>query len=220
MARTINTIVGGGAGAVGVPATSVPLVIQGQLGSGGFWGSVQVAPDGSIYFAESGRMLERRYVPGTGLVSTVAGDGNSGNIGDGGLATAASFSNPSGVCFDGSGNWYIADTNNQCIRRVDGGTGIVTTIAGTGVRAFSGDGGPALAAELNKPRDVVIDTNGDLLIADTNNHRIRKVNLVTGIIGDINTVCGGGASAADGVAATTANNHFPYSVAIDPATRS
>ena len=107
----------------------------------------------------------------------VAGSGASGFGGDGGGATAATveFNFPTGVAVDASGNLYIADQNNNCIRKVTAATGVISTVAGSGTYGFGGDGGSATAALLYNPSGVAVDTSGNLYIADFSNHRIRKV---------------------------------------------
>jgi len=122
-----------------------------------------------------------------GTITTVVGTGTAGFSGDGGAATAAKINSPRGLFIDGAGNLYIADRLNHRIRKVDA-DGIITTVAGTGVQGFSGDGGPATAAQLNDPTGVAVDEAGNLYIADAENHRIRKVD--TG--GIITTVAGTG----------------------------
>ena len=113
--------------------------------------------------------------PGIGDITTVAGDGNVAFSGDGGLATSASLNSPRGVVLDSEGNLFIADRNNQRIRKVDATTDLISTVAGDGTAAFSGDGGPATSATLSVPIDVALDAQGNLFIADTGNQRIRKV---------------------------------------------
>jgi sugar lactone lactonase YvrE len=148
-----------------------------------------------------------------GIITTVAGNGINGYSGDGGLATAAMLRNPTGVAVDASGNLYIADYINNRIRKVSP-SGIIITIAGTGTFGYSGDGGPATSAQFANPRGVAVDGSGNLYIADLINHRIRKVNLITGII---TTVAGRGAGgySGDGSLATAAQLSFPSGVAVD-----
>lgn len=114
------------------------------------------------------------------IITTVAGNGTSGFSGDGGQATSAQLNGPIGIIADANGNFYIADGSNR-IRKVDV-NGIITTIAGTGPATFGGDGGPATAAQLNVPAALAINSQGDLFIADYQNHRIRKITMSTGII--------------------------------------
>ncbi len=119
------------------------------------------------------------------LISTAAG---SGWIGDGGPATQAILRQPGGVVADGSGNIYIAETGGHRVRKVDR-SGAITTLAGTGVAGFSGDGGPAAQAQLASPYGVAADLVGNIYIADLGNARVRRV----GLDGNIVTVAGGGA---------------------------
>ena len=139
-----------------------------------------------------GRIHNRiRRVDTEGIITTVAGTGEPGFSGDGGQASAAKLDDPEAIAFDAVGDLYIDDYNNERIRRVDQ-QGIITTVAGTGEPGFSGDGGPATAAKLNEVEDISFDTNGDLLIADTSNNRIRRVDQK----GIITTVAGTGTNRA------------------------
>lgn len=155
-------------------------------------------------------------LPMIGTMSTVAGNGVSGTGGDGGLATSASLGVAESVAVDPSGNLLIADASYHRIRRVSSATGIITTAIGTGVIGFSGDGGPATAAQLNAPIGVATASNGDIYIAEYGNHRIRKVTAATGII---TTVAGTGTAgfSGDGGAATAAQLANPSGVAVDSA---
>jgi Secretion system C-terminal sorting domain/NHL repeat len=134
-------------------------------------------------------------------ISTVAGNGTGGYMGDGGAATSAELSTPIGVSTDGSGNFYIADQHNNCIRKVNS-SGTITTFAGLPTFGFSGDGGAATAAELYQPYRTAADGSGNVYIIDAGNNRIRKVNAS----GTISTFAGNGTSGAtgDGGAATAA----------------
>ena len=150
----------------------------------------------------------------TGIVSTVAGTGVFAFSGDGRLAIASPLALPCGLAVDGAGNIFISDRANGRIRRVDAATGIITTVAGSGVRGYSGDGGLATQASLNLPEVAIVDSAGNLLIADTANHRVRRVDAVTGII---TTVAGTGESffSEDGMPATSTPVSFPTGVAVD-----
>ena len=141
-------------------------------------------------------------------IHTVAG----GNIGDNGPATGALLSDPFDVAVDTSGNLYIADDQNNRIRRVDS-SGNITTVAGTGVSGYGGDGGPATEAVLNSPVGVAVDTSGNLYIADSGNHRIQRVDTM----GTITTVAGTGeqGESGDGGPATAALLSDPFDVAVD-----
>src|SRR5436190_864616 len=152
----------------------------------------------------------------SGTMSTVAGSYLvRGYSGDGGAATSARLNEPYGVGVDGAGNIYIADTVNQVIRKVVRSTGVITTVAGSGVKGFSGDGGPATSASLSDPLAVAADGSGNLYISDQLNNRIRKVTPA----GTITTFAGTGAAGynGDGIAATQAQLHSPYMAAVDAA---
>lgn len=153
-----------------------------------------------------------------GTITTVAGNGDRGYYGDGGLATAAALNGPYGVAVDASGNLYIADSRNNVIRKVTP-DGVITTVAGNGSFGFSGDGGPATSATLSRPQGITVDLAGNLYVADTVNNRIRKVT--SG--GIISTVAGSGSVSVpyigfsgDGGPATSASLFAPYGVAVDP----
>ena len=128
----------------------------------------------NIYFVDSFNNRIRKITP-AGIISTVAGDGTYGFGGDGGPATAAKFSSPTGIAIDAAGNLYIADSGNNRIRKVTA-DGLIKTVAGDGFYGLSGDGGPPTSARLAYPTGVAVDAGGNLYIADSNNHRIRKVH--------------------------------------------
>jgi uncharacterized protein (TIGR03437 family) len=147
----------------------------------------------------------------SGIVMTVAGNGTQGFSGDGGPATSASFFDPDGVAVDTSGNFFIADTYNNRIRKVSASR-IITTVAGNGTQGFSGDGGPATSASFFYPHGVAVDAAGNVFIADTFNNRIRKVSAG----GIVTTIAGGGtAGLGDGGPATSASLSSPTVVAVD-----
>ncbi len=130
---------------------------------------------GNVYIADSEHARVRK-VDSSGIITTVAGNGTVGLFsGDGGPATSASLSQLAGIALDTAGNLYIADSGNGRIRKVDT-SGFITTVAGNGTFAFSGDGGPATNAALNFPQGLAVDPTGNLYIADSFNNRIRKVN--------------------------------------------
>jgi uncharacterized protein (TIGR03437 family) len=151
----------------------------------------------------------RKVTPG-GLITTVAGNGIAGYSGDGGLATGAALNAPEGLAIDSTGNLFIADQINQRIRKVS--NGIIETVAGNGTAGYSGDGGPAIGAELSGPAGMSFDAAGNLYIADRDNDRVRV--LLTD--GTISTVAGNGSAAwtGDGGPATSAALDSPRSVAI------
>ncbi len=148
-------------------------------------------------------------------ISTIAGNGTIGFAGDNGLATSAMLNHPKGIASDAAGNLYIADLDNSRIRKI-GVSGIITTVAGTGVAGYSGDNGPAVAAMLNSPQAVAFDAAGDLIIADTQNRVIRKVDLF-GIITTIAGTPGTEGYSGDGGPATLAMLHQPVDLAVDNA---
>lgn len=138
--------------------------------------AVAVGPDGDVFILEREGHSLRKVEADTGNITTIAGTGAKGDTGDGGPATKATFNGPKEMCVapDGSAI-YVVDTENQKIRRVDMKTGIITTVAGDGKRGPEGDGGPAAAANLDRPHGVAVDSKGTFWIGDTNNHRIRRV---------------------------------------------
>jgi len=167
---------------------------------------------GNIYIADTNNHVIRKVDATTGIIDTVAGIGKqSGDTGDGGLATAAKLDKPRGVWVDASGNIYIADTDNNRIRRVDATTKIITTIAGNGGSSYTGDNGPATDAELHKPNGVLVDVSGNIYIADTDNDVIRRVDATTQFITTIAGNGSGGYSGDDGPA-TSASLHKPRGV--------
>ena len=166
---------------------------------------------GNVYFADSANHRVRK-IAADGSVVTVAGTGTPGYGGDGGPAAAALLNQPMGLAVDGQFNLYIADTGNNRLRIVDP-TGNIATIAGVGNAAFFGDGGLSLNAAVHAPRGVAIDSGGNLYIADTLDHRVRKITLD----GMINTIAGKGLPgfSGDGGPAVNAMLNFPSSVAVD-----
>ena len=142
---------------------------------------------------------------------TIAGTGTPGSSGDGGPATSAQLNGPKEMAVDISGNLYITDNGNHKIRMVTS-TGIISTIAGTGIRGFNSDGGAATSAQMNGPTGIAIDALGQLYIADEYNHKIRMVSS-TGIITTIVGTGTQGSSGDDG-AATSAQLNYPMGVAI------
>ena len=197
----IDTVAGGGIGDGG-PAVEAGLSFP-----------VGVAVDGSgnLFIADRGKHRIRRVDP-AGTITTVAGTGEGGFSGDGGPAVEAALFVAAGVAVDGSGNLFIADSWNRRIRRVDP-AGTITTVAGTGERSFSGDGGPAVEAGLSFPVGVAVDGSGNLFIADYGNHRIRRVDPA----GTITTIAGTGEEgfSGDGGPAVEAALSFPAGVAVD-----
>jgi hypothetical protein len=205
----ITTIAGNGTpgvGGDGGPATSAQ-VSNPQ--------SAAVDAAGNVYIADTSNNRIRKVAAGTGVISTFAGTGVAGFLGDGGPATAARLYVPTAVAIGAGGHLYIADRYNQRIRKIDLGTGIITTVAGSGGAGYGGDSGLATAAQLNYPYGVSFDPAGNMYIADTNNHRVRKVAAGSGII---TTLAGTGTAGYNGDGtATTANLYTPQGVAADAA---
>lgn len=195
--------------------------LTGDSGDGGpatsaRFGSIEgLAVDhaGNIYIADADNNRIRR-VDRAGTIETVAGTGEFGWEGDGVPATSATLTAVSGLATDRNGNLYIADTWADRIRKIDT-QGTISTVAGTGEEGRSGDGGPALAAQLNRPRAVAVDDAGNIYIADAANHQVRRVD----VSGTISTFAGTGddGDLGDGGPATAAHLSEPYAVAIDPA---
>lgn len=150
---------------------------------------VEIGPDGALYITEVGTHRVRRVDLTTGKMTTVAGTGKQGYRGDGGAATAAELNEPYEVRFDRDGNMYFVEMKNHLIRRVDKKTGIISTLAGTGKAGYGGDGGPAIQARFRSPHSIALDHRGGLYVADIGNHRIRRVDLKSGIV---TTVAGTG----------------------------
>jgi len=176
---------------------------------------VTVDAQGNVYIANGYNQHHIQKIDVNGGVTTVAGGNGSGFSGDGGPATEARLREPSGVAVDAQGNLYIGDTKNQRVRKVDP-NGIITTVAGNGAKGYSGDGGPATLARLNRPMGVALDAQGNLYIADTGNARIRKVD-TSGII---TTIAGGGNppdGLGDGGPATESHLDQPTGIAVDAA---
>ncbi|WP_207387496.1 protein kinase domain-containing protein [Protofrankia symbiont of Coriaria myrtifolia] len=206
------------------PATIITVAGTGVAGFSGDNGPATAAdlskPDdplvdntGAVYFTDTGNNRIRR-IGADGIITTVAGTGTYGFSGDNGPAAQAHFATPTDVARDRAGNLYIADTDNNRIRRINV-VGTVTTVAGTGTPGYSGDGGPATAAQLAKPTSVLVDADGTLYIADTGNHRIRRI----GTNDVITTVAGSGTSgySGDGGPATAAQLARPGGLAADTA---
>ena len=202
---TITTVAGNGtfeySGDIG-PAASAQL---------NFPSGVAADAAGNFYIADTYNNVVRQ-VSTKGTITTVAGNGAFGYSGDGGAATGAQLAQPSGVAVDRSGNIYIADTGNSSIRKVSP-AGTISTVAGTGISGYSGDGGPATSAQMNLPNGIAVDVAGNLYIADSNNHSIRKV----AVDGTMSTVAGTNFAgySGDGGPASVAQLDQPSGIAVD-----
>ncbi|MEK6195202.1 MAG: NHL repeat-containing protein, partial [Deltaproteobacteria bacterium] len=202
----ITTVAGGGRDSGdGIPATDARLSFP--------TGSV-VDATGNLYISDGNRI---RKVNTDGIITTAAGKGPAGYNGDGIPATDALLNNADGITMDAAGNLYIADCYNHRVRKVDT-NGIITTVAGNGTSGFTGDGGSAVEAQLHHPRDVAVDSEGNLYFSDSYNHRIRKVD-ASGII---TTIAGSGPAGSylgeysgDGGLATQAELSQPHGLALD-----
>jgi hypothetical protein len=206
----IITTVAGVCGSLGLsgdagPATKAKFILP-----------VGLAFDAADNLYVAGDEQVRKVDASTGIINRVAGTFGGGIVpsGDGGPATSAVITGPYGLAVDSANNLYIVDWNAAQIRKVDGTTGIISTVAGTGAQGFSGDGGPAVAAELYQPDSITLDAAGNLFFSDSAYGRIRTINTKTGII---TTFAGGGSSLGDGGPAVDASIEYPEGVAFDPA---
>jgi sugar lactone lactonase YvrE len=209
--NTITSVAGTGASGAstdGGPAIATPLDLFPA-------GSVSVDEAGNLLITETTNNRVRRVDGQTGIITTVAGTGQIGFSGDNGLATSATLSFPEHAVADSSGNIFISDSRNNRIRRVDAKTGIITTVVGNGQAGFSGDNGTATNASLNAPSKIVFDPKGNLLIADSSNHRIRlfdtKANIIRTLVGN-----GRAGFSGDNGPATEASLDTPRSIAVGP----
>ena len=171
---------------------------------------------GDLFFTDSYNNVVREVVKATGVIITVAGNGTAGYSGDNGPATAAQLYVPDGVAIDSAGDLFISDGANNVVREVVKATGVIITVAGNGTAGYTGNNGPATAAELNNARTVAIDSAGDLFIADRLNNVIREVVKATG---DIITFVGNGTAgySGDNGPPTAAELNHPFFVALDSA---
>ena len=174
-----------------------------------------IGPDRALYVCDIDNHVIRRMNLRDGTITTVAGNARRGNSGDGGLAVNASLNQPYEVRFDKAGNMFFVEMPSHLVRRVDAKTKIITTVAGTGVAGFSGDGGPATKAQFRQPHSIAFDPQGRLLICDIGNHRVRRVDLKTGMI-ETWLGTGEGKPTADGAPLAGTPINGPRAIDTDP----
>ncbi|MCC7369422.1 MAG: hypothetical protein IT306_13425 [Chloroflexi bacterium] len=174
-----------------------------------------IGPDGALYFCEVGNQKVRRLDLQSGSVTDVAGNGQRGSGGDGGPALDASLNMPHEIAFDDAGRLLVVERDSHAVRMIDLGTGLISRVAGTGEAGFGGDGAPAIWAQLNQPHSIAFAPNGDLLICDIGNHRVRRVDHPTGII---TTFAGNGLRrrTADGARMTGTPLDGPRTIVVGP----
>jgi DNA-binding beta-propeller fold protein YncE len=176
---TVRTIAGTGVagyepeGPEGLPGTTTE--INNPYG-------VVVGPNGALYFCEVDSGRTRRLGLVSGRLITIAGNGQKAYTGDGGPALQAGFSAPHEIRFDAAGNLFVVERDAHVVRRIEAGSGTVSTVAGTGEAGYGGDGGPADRAQLRQPHSIAFDADGNLLICDIGNSRVRRVDMTTGLI--------------------------------------
>ncbi|MHA4842529.1 DUF7619 domain-containing protein [Flavitalea antarctica] len=168
----------------------------------------------NVYIADAANAKIYKVDAITNNINTIAGTGVPGSIDDDGMpAISARIGMPSGLAVDSAGNLYFVD-NNMYIRKVTAATGLISTIAGTGTNGYSGDGGPATAAAMNNVQDITTDSKGNVVIADQYNHRIRRIDITTGIISTIAGTGADGFNINDSIAIDAALS-FPTKITID-----
>ncbi len=203
--------------------TTIAGTVRGVFGGDGVTGlgnsliepaKLIIDSKGNFIFAETGNQRIRQVDGTTGIITTIAGQGKNGFGGDGGNPTAAQLSSPNAIDMDFLGNIYIADSQNNRIRMIDVSKNIITTIAGTGFLGFNGDNQLATKATVDTPRDILVDSVGNLYIADTDNSRIRvidaKTKKITTIVGTSSPGYNG-----DGIPAKMAQISHPTGIFLD-----
>lgn len=175
--------------------------------------SLALDRNGNAYISDMGNKRIRKVSAGTSVINTVCGTGNANYGGDGGLATRALLGATCHLTIDSLGNIFISDNLNSVVRKIDVATGIIHTVAGTGMAGYSGDGRPAAAAMLNHPAGITTDSAGNVYIADEFNSVIRKIDISSGLI---YTIAGDSTGYLhDSIPATTARFGYPYDVIFD-----
>jgi sugar lactone lactonase YvrE len=207
----------------GIISTFAGTGVCGYTGDNGNITGAQICPwgiainsGGDLYFSDPNDFVIRKISFGTNIITTIAGNSNNGDTGDGGLAVDAQLGNAEGIDLDSSGNIYFADEEFNVVRKINTTTGIISSVAGNSGSGpgYSGDGGAAVNAEFNLPVDVAVDTNGDVYIADAQNGVIRRVSNATGNISTSAGLVTFG-YAGNGILATQSILNTPLSVALD-----
>lgn len=182
---------------------------------------VLVDPHGNLYIADTGNHRVRFVAMATGIITTIAGNPADApfeptDIGDGGPATQAALDSPIAFALDGDGNLYIADAGDNRVRKISPATGVISTVAGTGVAGYSGDNVLATTSELNHPNGIAVDLAGNLYISDSGNNLLREVVLSSGMIRTVAGVIGAsGGYNGDNMVATQTTLNFPAGIAVD-----
>lgn len=213
----VKVVCGGGAGFAGDGKVASPATLFKQVNDATF------DEAGNVYLIDQQNERIRMIAAADGVITTIAGDGTPGYSGDGGPALAAQFSwargsnpNPSGGIVHHAGKLYISDTEANVIRVMDIAGGTIAALAGTGEKGDGGDDGPALAAKLSAPRDLEIGPDGDLYFADTDNGKVRAIDLEAGIIRTVVGTGENGVEDRDGLPATETKLRRPFGIAFDP----
>jgi len=213
----VKVVCGGGAGFAGDGKVASPATLFKQVNDATF------DEAGNVYLIDQQNERIRMIAAADGVITTIAGDGTPGYSGDGGPALAAQFSwargsnpNPSGGIVHHAGKLYISDTEANVIRVMDIAGGTIEAFAGTGEKGDGGDDGPALAAKLSAPRDLEIGPDGDLYFADTDNGKVRAIDLEAGIIRTVVGTGENGVEERDGLPATETKLRRPFGIAFDP----
>jgi gliding motility-associated-like protein len=206
LSNIITTIAGNG---TTTPLSNVPATQTGLLRT-----NITADQENNIYISETSLGIIRKIDAQTGIITKIAGNGSSVYSGDGGPALQAGIPSPHAVNLDAEGNIYFTDLTHHTIRKIDKTSQIITTIAGTGERGYSGDGGPAKNAALSDPLDIIADNSGNLFIADGGNNVVRKIDVNSKLIF---TVAGDGSQGynGEGLLSTCSKLDGPSDLAAD-----